>query len=89
MTKERSPTPESRDQPVASVSPSDVVSRREAPNTITQATLVPRRMTPDERRFHISIAAYQRAARRGFEPGYDVEDWLEAEKEVDAMEGTN
>jgi Protein of unknown function (DUF2934) len=33
----------------------------------------------------IAEAAYLRAERRGFTPGYEVEDWLAAEKEVDAL----
>ncbi|BBA33318.1 hypothetical conserved protein [Methylocaldum marinum] len=30
----------------------------------------------------IAEAAYYRAERRGFAPGYEIEDWLEAEKEI-------
>ncbi|CAI8801662.1 DUF2934 domain-containing protein [Methylocaldum szegediense] len=30
----------------------------------------------------IAEAAYYRAEKRGFVPGYEVEDWLEAEKEI-------
>jgi hypothetical protein len=30
----------------------------------------------------IAEAAYFRAERRGFAPGYEIEDWLEAEKEI-------
>jgi hypothetical protein len=30
----------------------------------------------------VAIAAYYRAQRRGFAPGGEVEDWLEAEREV-------
>jgi hypothetical protein len=30
----------------------------------------------------IALAAYFKAEQRGFEPGYDIEDWLEAEREV-------
>ena len=33
----------------------------------------------------ITMAAYYRAARRGFEGGYEVQDWLEAEAEVDGV----
>lgn len=33
----------------------------------------------------IAANAYFRAERRGFLPGYDLADWLEAEREVDAM----
>jgi hypothetical protein len=32
----------------------------------------------------IAEAAYRRAQQRNFAPGHDLEDWLEAEKEVDA-----
>jgi len=35
------------------------------------------------RRAWIAIAAYYRAERRGFAPGREIEDWLEAEREVD------
>ena len=38
----------------------------------------------DARRRRISEAAYHRAQRRGFTPGYEEQDWLEAEKEIDA-----
>ena len=31
----------------------------------------------------IAEAAYFRALNRGFQPGYEVEDWLAAESEVD------
>jgi len=33
----------------------------------------------------IAIAAYYRAARRGFEGGYEAQDWLEAEAEIDGV----
>ena len=32
----------------------------------------------------VAEAAYLRAAGRGFEPGHELEDWLAAEKAVDA-----
>lgn len=39
----------------------------------------------DDLRAAIAEAAYYRAEQRGFEPGYEMTDWLEAEKEVNAM----
>jgi hypothetical protein len=33
----------------------------------------------------IAEGAYLRAERRGFAPGYEAEDWLAAEAEVDAL----
>ena len=38
----------------------------------------------EERERHIREAAYLKAERRGFAPGHELEDWLEAEQEVDA-----
>jgi hypothetical protein len=33
----------------------------------------------------VAEAAYFRAERRGFEPGYEMADWLEAEKEIESV----
>jgi hypothetical protein len=41
-------------------------------------------VVPEVRRAMIAEAAYFRAEARGFAPGGELEDWLEAEKEVDA-----
>ena len=40
---------------------------------------------PDERQHLIQVAAYYIAERRGFHGGSAHEDWLQAEREVDAM----
>ncbi|HET9044251.1 MAG TPA: DUF2934 domain-containing protein [Burkholderiales bacterium] len=40
-------------------------------------------ITPEARSRMIAEAAYYIAERRGFEPGYEFEDWLAAEAEVD------
>jgi len=42
-------------------------------------------VSADVRRGMIAEAAYLRAERRGFVPGHEDEDWLAAEKEVDAQ----
>lgn len=39
----------------------------------------------DERIAMIAENAYYRAERRGFVPGYDLEDWLAAESEIDTL----
>lgn len=36
------------------------------------------------RQQRIATVAYYRAARRGFAPGCELEDWLAAEQEIDA-----
>lgn len=40
-----------------------------------------------EREEMVRTAAYYRAERRGFAPGYEWEDWLAAEAEVSALLG--
>jgi hypothetical protein len=42
-------------------------------------------VSADERRSLIARAAYLRGESRGFPPGGEAEDWLAAEKEVDAL----
>lgn len=42
-------------------------------------------VSADARRAMIAQAAYLRCERRGFTPGAEVEDWLAAEAEVDAL----
>jgi hypothetical protein len=42
---------------------------------------------PEVRRLMIAEAAYYRAESRGFEPGHDLEDWLEAEARIDLLTG--
>ena len=37
---------------------------------------------PPDRESMVRMAAYLRAERRGFAPGYEIEDWLAAEAEV-------
>jgi hypothetical protein len=37
----------------------------------------------------IQQAAYLRAERRGFEPGFELDDWLAAENEVDTLLGAS
>ena len=39
-------------------------------------------VSPEELRKLISEAAYYRAKQRGFEPGHELEDWVQAEEEV-------
>ena len=53
-------------------------------NFIKPLTLVPHRLTAEERHRRISDLAYRKAEQRGFSAGNEVEDWLEAEREVDA-----
>ena len=50
-----------------------------------QASPPPPGVTDRERYLLIAEAAYYRAERRGFAPGHELEDWLDAETEVGRM----
>lgn len=52
--------------------------------TLTNASLS---LKGEDRRLLIAEAAYFRAEQRGFQPGRELEDWLAAEIEVDALLG--
>jgi hypothetical protein len=53
--------------------------------TAAPAAAAPVEISPDARRGMIAEAAYLRAEQRGFVPGYELEDWIAAESEVDAL----
>jgi hypothetical protein len=57
----------------------------EAGATIKDASLERREIPSysDSREARIAERAYWRAERRGFTPGGEVGDWLEAEREID------
>lgn len=42
-----------------------------------------RGIDPDQRMQMVARAAYFRAQQRGFAPGHELEDWLDAEAEID------
>lgn len=52
------------------------------PNSIS--THVAAFIEPEQRHAMIADAAYFRAEHRGFDPGRELDDWLEAEREIDA-----
>ena len=39
----------------------------------------------DEFREMVATAAYYRAEKRGFEPGHELDDWYEAEREIKSI----
>lgn len=59
--------------------------RRAAPRR--EAEVTPAAIGPEDRYRLIAEAAYHRAQKRGFAAGGEVQDWLEAEAEVDARLG--
>lgn len=44
-----------------------------------------RTIPPEQKRNYIEVAAYYIAARRDFAPGDPLQDWIQAEAEIDAL----
>lgn len=82
MAIRRQPDPKSTNPAV----PAEAAVRN-PPRSRKSPTEAPTRVevTAEARRALIAENAYVRAERRGFVPGHDVEDWLAAEVEVDAL----
>ncbi|MDQ1241800.1 MAG: hypothetical protein QG601_417 [Pseudomonadota bacterium] len=59
---------------VKKVAPAKTVAARRPPKAAPSV--------PPDRDSLVRMAAYLRAERRGFAPGYEIEDWLAAEAEV-------
>ncbi|MBX5463102.1 MAG: DUF2934 domain-containing protein [Steroidobacteraceae bacterium] len=74
-TPTRTPKPRTEAQ-AASAAPAETAH--------AQSAIRPQ-VSPEMRRAMIAESAYLRAEKRGFAPGGEVEDWCEAEKEVDAF----
>jgi len=49
----------------------------------TQKAATPAAIRPEERYERVAKAAYLRAEHRGFLPGCELQDWLDAEGEID------
>lgn len=52
---------------------------------VSKTKLVSTGITPDERSRMIAEAAYYRAEQRGFTPYDQMQDWLDAESDVDSI----
>lgn len=63
----------------------DAVSGASNPTVTVTVTGTAVSLSESTRRVMVEQAAYLRAERRGFAPGGEVEDWLLAEAEVDAL----
>ena len=80
-------TPPAKKTPERRTPPSDHRrgSTSKAPPWPTGPASSPLPVSPEQRRHMIRDAAYFRAERRGFSHGDPVQDWVEAELEVDRL----
>ena len=51
----------------------------------TKRAGTPTAIDPEERYNRVAEAAYLRAEHRGFLPGSELQDWLDAEAEIDKL----
>jgi hypothetical protein len=58
-----------------------VTQKRVAKKSVSSKGII----SPRERYEMIATMAYYRAESRNFEPGYDVQDWLDCEATIDDM----
>ena len=56
-------------------------SKKESVNTIPAAGIKSKHNNED-RLSRIAVSAYYKAEARGYEPGHEIQDWLEAEAEI-------
>jgi hypothetical protein len=82
-------TPDSPRNPEIIPSKKRARSRTTSESTPRSATASSAAVSDEVRRAMISEAAYLRAEQRGFASGYELEDWLLAEREVDALLGAH
>jgi len=59
------------------------ISKTAATPQQTREAPAPAAVGPKERYHGVAEAAYFRAEHRGFLPGYELQDWLDAEAELD------
>jgi len=58
---------------------------REEAEAMPRAEMGPEHQSGQAVHLMIAVAAYYRAERRNFEPGHELEDWLDAEAEIRAQ----
>lgn len=69
-----------KERPAPAKPPRAATKSRKAPSALPGEARV--EITSDELRKLVEEAAYYRAKQRGFAPGHEVEDWVQAEAEV-------
>jgi len=77
-----SPTPSTAKRSRSSAASAGDTKR---PSTPKSSAAVTRSVSADQRHAMIAESAYRRAEARGFQGGDPMQDWLEGEREVDAL----
>ncbi len=55
------------------------------PRVVKPRSKKPVLVPPEQRRYYVEVAAYHIAEQRSFAPGDPLEDWVQAEAEIDRL----
>ena len=83
VTKTAAATPAKKPRTTKKVTVSTVTVTTAPATTVA----IQQRPSADELRGMIAMAAYYRAVERHFAPGYELDDWLAAERQIYALFG--
>ena len=82
--------PKAAKKPDASGKAPPAVKKTAAKPSVEKPARSPRKKKPvvvpeDQRKYYVEVAAYHIAERRGFAPGNPLDDWVQAEAEIDRL----
>lgn len=61
----------------------ETIAKKKSVKPIPVIGIEPKHLENEEEKLtRIAVAAYYKAEARGYEPGYEMQDWLEAEAEI-------
>lgn len=72
-------------KPAVKVGDAKVAPKKAPAKPATPRVKKPKSVPAEQRRNYIEMAAYYIAERRGFAPGNPLEDWVQAEAEIDRL----
>jgi hypothetical protein len=72
-------------RPVAGKAVAKAPAKAVSGKPATVAAKQPKLVSSEQRRYYVEVAAYHIAERRGFAPGNPLDDWIQAEAEIDRL----
>jgi hypothetical protein len=85
-TAKAKPVPKAKPEPAAkAASASKATPKAAAAKPVRSPVKKPAVVSAEQRRNYVEVAAYHIAERRGFAPGNPVDDWAQAEAEIDRL----
>ena len=79
------PEPTAKVKAAPKTAPEKKVAPKKAVAVRSRAKKKTPAVSPEQRKYYVEVAAYHIAERRGFAPGNPLEDWVQAEAEIDRL----